>query len=98
MQMALNILGWLAENVFDFCLLLSLVELEYRLKIPFNAKQLLLCFVSIKIECSCPRCPAHVELYKMSLNITTKPWKSVLCMYINEPGGIWGKGGEKRGF
>lgn len=96
--MALNISGWLAENVFDVCLLLSLVELEYRLNIPFNAKQLLLCFVSIKLEWSCPRRPAHVEPYEMSLSITTKPWKSALCMCIHEPGGIWGRGGEERGF
>lgn len=74
---------------FDFCLLFPLVELEYRLKISSNSEQLLLCFVSIKTEYSCPRHSIHVALHKIRLNITTKSWKMVLCMYTNEPWGIW---------
>lgn len=57
---------------FDFCLLFPLVELEYRLKIFSNSEQLLLCFVSIKTEYSCPRHSIHVALHKIRLNITTK--------------------------
>lgn len=82
---------------FDFCLLLPLVELEYRLKISSNSKQLLLCFVSIKTEYSCPRHPIHVALHKMWLNITTKSWKMVLRTYTNESWGIWWEGRRRRG-
>jgi hypothetical protein len=45
------------------------------LKTSLNAKQLLLCSVSIKIECCYPRRPAHKDLQKMSLRITPNPEK-----------------------
>lgn len=65
-------------------------ELERGLKTCFNAKQLLLCFVSIRTECCYPRRPARVELQKMSLSITTNPGTNMaLQMHSNEPWSVW---------
>lgn len=74
-QIAFGVLGWLASSASDFCLLLTLVNWNMGLKTFLNAKQLLLCCVSIKAECCYPRHPAHKDLQKMSLNITLHPEK-----------------------
>lgn len=52
--MALNILGWLAENVFDFCLLLSLVELEYRLTFPLMPNSCYFALFQLKLNGASP--------------------------------------------
>lgn len=83
---------------FDFCLLFPLVELEYRLKISSNSEQLLLCFVSIKTEYSCPRHSIHVALHKIRLNITPSPEKWYYACILMSHGVFGEKKGEEGGF